>query len=84
MATTVHLPNHLLQSVDERAAELGMSRNRYIILALEQAITEQTEWSSKFLAELASASADVESHELLAEMTATIRRHRSRKPHPPL
>ncbi len=84
MATTVHLPQQLLQTVDERASELSMSRNRYIILALEKAITEQTDWSSDFLDELVVAADDKQSQQLLMEMTEAIRSHRSRKAHPEL
>ena len=49
MATTVHIPPPLLEKVDERAKALQLSRNRFIIHALEKAITEQTEWSPEFL-----------------------------------
>ncbi|HJS73072.1 MAG TPA: ribbon-helix-helix protein, CopG family, partial [Vicinamibacteria bacterium] len=35
MATTVHLPPELMERVDRRAQELGMSRNLYIRRALE-------------------------------------------------
>lgn len=52
MSTTVHLPPDLLDAVDHRARELGMSRNRYIIRALEQAIDTETRWSSRFREEL--------------------------------
>lgn len=49
MATTVHIPLPLLEKVDERAKALRLSRNRFIISALEKVIAEQTEWSPEFL-----------------------------------
>lgn len=49
MATTVHIPAPLLEKVDERANALQLSRNRFIISALEKAIAEQTEWTADFL-----------------------------------
>jgi metal-responsive CopG/Arc/MetJ family transcriptional regulator len=84
MATTVHLPRGLLDSVDKRAGELGMSRNRYIILALEKAIEEETGWSPPFLEELAAAADDDESRELIDEMMKAITANRTRKDHPEL
>ena len=35
MATTVHIPDQLLKSVDRRAKALGISRNRLVVRALE-------------------------------------------------
>lgn len=84
MATTVHLPRDLLDAVDKQAGELGMSRNRYIMLALERAIEEETGWSPKFLEELAAAAEDEDGRELIAEMMEAITAHRTRKPHPEL
>jgi predicted DNA-binding protein len=41
MPTTVHLPPELIERVDRRARELGVSRNLYIRRALERAIDEE-------------------------------------------
>jgi metal-responsive CopG/Arc/MetJ family transcriptional regulator len=41
MPTTVHIPPTLLKSVDRRAKALGVSRNRIIVRALEQAAKER-------------------------------------------
>ena len=38
MPTTVHIPDPLLKSVDRRAKALGISRNRLVVHALEQAV----------------------------------------------
>ena len=84
MATTVHLPRDLLDAVDKQAGESGMSRNRYIILALERAIEEETGWSPGFLEELVTAAQDEGGKELIEEMMEAITTHRTRKPHPEL
>src|SRR5688500_14949393 len=52
MPTTVHIPEDLLQKVDERAKVLKITRNRYVVEALKQALAEQSSWSPAFLAEL--------------------------------
>lgn len=84
MATTVHLPRDLLDAVDKQAGELGISRNRYIILALERAIEEETGWSPDLLVELAAAAEDAAGRELIEEMMEAITAQRTRKPHPEL
>jgi predicted transcriptional regulator len=58
MPTTVHIPPALLKSVDRRARALGVSRNRLIIRALEEAVTERTRWTPEFLARLREVDAD--------------------------
>ena len=52
MPTTVHIPAALLKSVDRRAKALGISRNRLIVRALEQAVTERSGWAPEFLEQL--------------------------------
>lgn len=84
MATTVHIPPELLSRVDKRAHELGISRNRYIVQALENAIQEETAWSQQFLNALSEAAADTESHEAVEDMMSAITRRRSRKSPPEL
>ena len=49
-----------------------MCRNRYIIRALERALATKTEWSSRFVDELAAARADVEGGRALEELRAAI------------
>ena len=49
MATTVHIPDPLLKAVDRRAKALGISRNRLVVRALEQAVRERSEWAPEFL-----------------------------------
>ena len=84
MSTTVHLPPNLLESVDHRAQELGVSRNRYIIRALERAVATETRWSPRFMEALSEARSDEEGRATLEEMTAAITTRRTRKAPPVL
>ena len=85
MATTIHLSSELLERVDDRADELGVSRNRYIREALEAALESETRWSSRFLDSLREAGADGELHWTTEEMMREIHsRRRSRKRPPSL
>ncbi len=84
MATTVHLPPDLLQSVDRQAVGSGLSRNRYIIRALQKALEEETGWSRRLLDTLAEAREDTESHEILDDMMRAIAARQSRKGPPEL
>jgi metal-responsive CopG/Arc/MetJ family transcriptional regulator len=72
MSTTVHLPPDLLETVDDRAKELGMSRNRYIIRALERTLETETRWSNRFVEELAAARSDDEGRRALEELRAVV------------
>jgi hypothetical protein len=80
MPTTVHIPDPLLKAVDRRAKALGISRNRLVVRALEQAVRERSGWTPEFLERLrrvdseTSAAAD----ELL---TAVKQARRSKEPH---
>jgi hypothetical protein len=49
VATTVHVPKHLLERVDVRAKVLGVSRNRVIVEALEMSLGTNEEWSPELL-----------------------------------
>ncbi len=84
MSTTVHLPPDLLESVDHRARELGMSRNRYIIRALGRALESETRWSARFVEELAAAGSDDEGRQALEELAAAVAANRTRKAPPEL
>ncbi len=52
MPTTVHIPDRLLTALDQRAEELGLSRNRLIVRAVEQSLRRETEWPEKFIRRL--------------------------------
>ncbi len=84
MSTTVHLSPHLLESVDHQARELGLSRNRYIIRALERTLESETRWSVRFAEELAAAHSDDEARRTLEEVVAVIATNRTRKEPPAL
>ena len=84
MSTTVHLPLQLLAMVDRRALDLGVSRNRYIIRALERTVAVETRWSAAFVAELAAARADSEGCGALADLRAAVAAGRTRKGPPAL
>ena len=58
MPTTVHIPEALLKSVDRRAKVLGVSRNRLIVKALEQAVSERVTWAPEFLERLRTIDDD--------------------------
>lgn len=49
MPTTIHIPEPLLNEVDERAKTLKLSRNRFIVDALRKALAEEPPWSPGFL-----------------------------------
>ena len=84
MSTTIHLPSNLLAAVDRQARDLDMSRNRYIIRALERALATETEWSAGFVEELAAARADMEGRRALEELRAAVAAARTRKESPAL
>lgn len=84
VSTTIHVPNELLASVDRRAKQLGLSRNRYILRALERAVEEETAWSPELRRELATASEDLEGRLALDELRAAVTAGRTRKPPPDL
>lgn len=83
MPTTIHLPPALLKSVDRRASELGLSRNRYIRRALEGAVARATGWSSGFLNALAAAARDRSLQAGVDEMMRVITLHRRSRSRPP-
>lgn len=58
MATTVHIPAPLLKSIDRRAKALGVSRNRLIVRALEDAVRERARWTPEFLERLRQVNRD--------------------------
>lgn len=84
MSTTVHLPSALLSSVDLRARELGLSRNRYIIRALERSLETETRWSPRFVAELEKARTDTEGQQMAEELVSAVAANRTSKGPPAL
>jgi hypothetical protein len=82
VATTIHIPDPLLERVDTRAKILGISRNRLILEALEEKVGARDEWAPELvhmLAEPVSSAADKE----LEDSLTVVRRRRSSRKSPP-
>lgn len=78
MPTTVHIPAALLKSVDRRAKVLGVSRNRLIVRALEQAVSERSGWAPEFLEKLRKV--DDETVAAVDDLLADVKQARRSKP----
>jgi len=83
MATTVHLPEDLLERLDARARALRVSRNRLIIQTLSSALAKDDDWSPEFLATIQTPLSDEAAAELDA-MIVAVRQHRGSKSPPDL
>ncbi len=79
MPTTVHIPDPLLKSVDRRAKALGISRNRLVVRALEEAVSVRSAWAPEFLQRLRDVDRDTSAavDELLIAVTQA---RRSKEP----
>ena len=80
MATSVHLPPDVLDSVDKRARALKVSRNRYIVEALRARLATENDrrgWPPGFFEEFGERAKDP-AH--LAEIRALQRAIDRRKP----
>jgi hypothetical protein len=79
MPTSVHIPKPLLLAVDRRARALKISRNRFIVQALERELNKGSDWSPDFFERLAAPEAGVEA--AADELKTVIQSHRrSKKP----
>lgn len=76
MPTSVHLPEELLKAVDRKAKALRMSRNQFVVRALQREV-ESAEWSAGFFEKLAP---DVNGNKAVDEMLVAIRKGRRSKP----
>jgi metal-responsive CopG/Arc/MetJ family transcriptional regulator len=83
--TTIHVPDELLERVDARAKALGLSRNRFIVEALEKSLGVQEGWSPELVRMLTthtvSRAAARELEGSMAHVYAT-RRSKRRPPKP--
>jgi len=77
MATTFHIPQDLLDVIDERAKARKLSRNRFVVLTLSQAIDNENAWSPQFLEALEDVDETVA--EEVDSMLEEILSHRSSK-----
>jgi Ribbon-helix-helix protein, copG family len=75
--TRVHIPRPILEAVDRRARRLKMSRNRFIVRALEREISDETHWSPGFFERLAETRP--EDAATVDEMLDAITQMRTRK-----
>lgn len=79
MATSVHLPQALLDALDRRAKYLRISRNRLIVEVLERELQATDEWSPGFFERLEQP--DPATARTVDEMLETIlKARRSKKP----
>ena len=84
MSTTIHLSGELLAAVDRRAQDLRVTRNRYIVRALERSLRDDTEWSTAFVEEIRAARHDPEDRRVLSAMLRAIKANRMSKGPPAL
>ena len=84
MSTTIHVSKELLAAVDRRAKDLRLTRNRYIVQALERSLRSDTAWSPAFVEALRAAGRDRELQRTLADMRAAIKANRMSKGPPEL
>jgi len=79
VATSVHLPKQLLIAVDRRAKQLGLSRNRLIVQAIERDLAKDSTWSAGFF-EKFTPLGDEDSRALDETVAAVRANRKSRKP----
>ena len=82
MATTVHIPPDLLERLDRRAREQGVSRNRVIVRAIERELQQGTGWPPGFLERFKNVDPEMKS--AVDAMMDDIRRNRRSKLPPKL
>lgn len=82
-STTIHIPDDLLETVDARAREHGLSRNRFILNAIERCLQEEERWSPGFLAELRTPLSRSDA-EAVTRLVAAVASRRTSKPAPKL
>jgi predicted transcriptional regulator len=79
MSTSVRLPRKLLERVDRRAQELGVSRNLFIRRAIERGLEAEASWSPALLKLLGDAASNFEGANAVDEMMNGIASRRTRK-----
>ncbi|MYB31630.1 MAG: hypothetical protein F4Y20_03640 [Acidobacteria bacterium] len=65
--------------MDRRAKELRLTRNRYIVQALERSLISDTAWRPAFVEELRAAGRDPELQRTVAELRTAIKANRVSK-----
>ena len=80
-STTVHLPDKLLNKIDQIVNEIGISRNKFIIKACEDALQRSAgRWPPDFFEADLDASNLKLLKEGMSEMEAAIMRMRKNRP----
>jgi hypothetical protein len=77
MATSVHIPKPLLEAVDRKARALKISRNRFILRAIERELKPGSDWSPGFFERLSAT--DSETAAAVDELLASVRQARTSK-----
>jgi hypothetical protein len=77
MPTSVHIPKPLLSVVDRKARALKVSRNRFIVQALEREVNQGHDWSPGFFSRLERPEPGIDA--AVEEMSGTIRSQRRSK-----
>ncbi|MFM8535858.1 MAG: YlcI/YnfO family protein [Acidimicrobiia bacterium] len=77
MPTTVHIPEKLLTALDTRAKQLGISRNRLVVQAVERELRERDKWPPGFIERLRKVTPSQK--RAVDEMMTAIRNNRSSK-----
>jgi hypothetical protein len=83
MPTTVHIPPRILKAVDRQAKALKISRNRFVIEALERRLAEDAEqrpWPEGFFERMAERARDPEYRRSVDALFAEVIRSRRSKP----
>jgi predicted transcriptional regulator len=82
MPTTVHIPDRLLRRIDARARALGVSRNRFLVRAVEKELDGPEQWPPELVRALTRRPAPGLTR-AAAELLAAIRRGRRSRKSPP-
>lgn len=82
-STTIHIPAELLAVVDARAAAHGLSRNRFILQAIQKCVEADDSWDPEFLGRLRRPRSRSEI-DAVSEMMEAIGQARSSKAPPEL
>jgi hypothetical protein len=79
MPTSIHIPPALLAAVDRKARALRVSRNRFIVGALQRELSAAAPWSPRFFERLGDVSPETAKavETLLADVTRARRSKRA-------
>lgn len=75
--TSIHLPKGLLEAVDRRARALKISRNQFMVRALQHELQSGSDWSPGFFERLSAV--DEETAASVDELLEAVRKARKSK-----